>query len=120
MKTAFLVWHKRGRPQEGPFHFEPYLYGPCAFDLYNSLDNLIREGLAVQVPHAHRWASYYLTEAGKQAAMAARARLGGELSAMIEETARWAADQSFRRLLNEVYRLAPEFAVNSVMRESSN
>src|SRR3989442_8164544 len=51
MKTAFLVWHKQGRPRSGPFAFEPYLYGPCAFDLYTSIEQLERRGEIVRAPH---------------------------------------------------------------------
>ena len=31
----------------GPFKFRAYLYGPCAFDLYGTLEDLVEDGLVV-------------------------------------------------------------------------
>src|SRR5262245_12129268 len=68
MKTLFLAWYRNGCPETGPFTFEPYLYGPCAFDLYTVLEDLERRGLIAQAPHtSSRWARYHLTEAGRRA-----------------------------------------------------
>src|SRR5262245_47808593 len=65
MKVLFLAWHRTGKSALGPFHFQPYLYGPCAFDLYSRLDGLETSGLVRQMPHpVARWSPYHLTEAG--------------------------------------------------------
>lgn len=116
MKTVFLVWHRSGRPQTGPFHFQPYLYGPCAFDLYTALEDMEHRGLIAQTPHPiSRWASYYLTGAGK--AEASRLTLECAQHVIIADIARWAATQTFRSLLNQVYQEAPDYASNSILRE---
>lgn len=118
MKTAFLVWHRNGRPADGPFDFRPYLYGPCAFDLYDALEILERRGRVARAPHiVFRWAPYHLTEAGRQAAARAVARLGARRARELMDTARWAARQSFRSLLARVYEEAPDFAASSLLRE---
>jgi len=112
MKTIFLAWHRGGR-REGPFHFQPYMYGPCAFDLYDALADMEQRGLVVQAPHpVNRWGDYYLTEAGKQAATA----IPSDVSLAMEPIARWASTQGFRPLLDAVYREAPEFASKSILR----
>lgn len=115
MKTLFLFWHRAGEPSTGPFQFRPYLYGPCAFDLYSALEALDGEGLVVQAPHPdERWGRYYLTGAGMK--VVARSQLGKTDVETIGEIANWAAAQSFRSLLDRVYREAPAFAAESVLR----
>jgi len=115
MKVLFLVWYRSGCPEDGPFTFDPYLYGPCAFDLYEALGRITARGLIVQAPQPlTRWAAYHLTEAGRQSA--ASCSIADHQRAAISELAPWAAAQSFRSLLDAVYREAPEFAVSSVFR----
>lgn len=117
MKTAFLVWHLGGRPKTGPFDFEPYLYGPCAFDLYTTLNQLAAEGLVVRTPYPEpRWAPYHLTAAGRRQAAAASYGLGDRMAGRIMKIAGWAEKQSFRSLLDYVYKEAPDFAIRSVVR----
>ena len=116
MKTLFLIWHRNGCPETGPFTFEPYLYGPCAFDLYTALENLERRGLVAQAPHAvSRWARYHLTEAGRRAAEMIT-DIDESQRKQIAEIARWAARQGFHTLLNQVYQEAPNYATQSVLR----
>jgi len=117
MKTLFIVWYRSGKREQGPFFFEPYLYGPCSFEVYRELDKLQARGLVVQAPHPIAQRSrYHLTTAGKRAAEAAVQLLGPKLSRDLQETARWSAGLSFRSLLDSVYSEAPEFATRSVAR----
>ncbi len=119
MKTAFLVWHLSDRPKTGPFDFEPYLYGPCAFDLYTTLDSLADDGFVVRTPYpVFRRAPYHLTDKGKREAEEATARLGHKVSSRVTKVAAWAKKQSFRSLLDFVYDQAPDFAARSVLRRS--
>jgi hypothetical protein len=118
MKTLFLVWYRAGQPGNWPFSFEPYLYGPCAFDLYRVLDGLGRKNWVVQVPHlVTRWAPYRLTEAGRLAAAIARQQ-DPTMAGAVGEVARWASGRGFRELLDAVYAEAPAFAIRSVLRAS--
>lgn len=113
MKTLFLVWYRNGKPESGPFHFEPYLYGPCAFDLYATLEDMERHGLVIQAPHPiNGWSPYYLTAKGQNVA----SNLDLDEKETIAEIARWAANQDFQTLLREVYKEAPEYANRSVFR----
>ena len=121
MKTLFLVWHRSGRPTENAFEFIPYLYGPCAFDLYEVLKDLKQQGLIIQPAHqSAKWAPYYLTDTGKQAASEATLLVQDTQISAIQQTARWAVQQSFRSLLDTVYSEAPDYAVSSVLRQGAN
>lgn len=117
MKTLFLVWHRNGRPVHWPFTFTPYLYGPCSFEVYSTLDELKAHSLVVQpslpIPN---WAPYHLTAEGRKVARKSAANLDSEIARQIVETARWAHEQGFRSLLKSVYGEAPDFAVRSVAR----
>jgi hypothetical protein len=117
MKTIFLTWHRSGRPATGPFDFTPYLYGPCAFNLYSALNEMERRGLIVQPDKSYRnWASYYLTQRGQDEAKAAVARLDKREVELIRSIAQWARKMSFRGLLDAVYSEAPDYASESVLR----
>lgn len=116
MKTLFLVWYRGGRPKTGPFKFRPYLYGPCAFDLYAALEDMEQRGIVIHAPYpSSRWVRYYLTETGR--AKALRLIMDDEQRAQIVEIARWAAEQNFQSLLNQVYQEAPEYASKTILRQ---
>lgn len=120
MKTAFLAWHRAGRPWKGPFHFQPYLYGPCAFDLYSTLNDLLDERLVARAPYPiFKWADHHLTDAGRREATRAAGRLGERTSTRLRGIAEWASKQPFRTLLERVYSEAPDFAEKSVLRRES-
>ena len=109
MKTLFLVWHRSGRPNTGPFDFQPYLYGPCALDLYTALDGLKARGLVI--PQRGRSPVYHLTESGKREAVTAP--VDARLRALVAEIARWAVGQELSGLVNQVYAEAPDFAAQA-------
>lgn len=114
MKTLFLFWYRNGRPANGPFSFKPYLYGPCSFDLYTALDDMVKNGLIVQALHSiSRWANYHLTEAGLKAITCVS--LDSTHRGQIVEIAHWSATQSFQSLLKQVYTEAPDYATQSIL-----
>jgi hypothetical protein len=117
MKTLFLVWYRSDDGEHGPFYFEPYLYGPCSFEVYRELDKLQSRGLIVQAPHPIAQRSrYHLTAAGRRVADTAAEQLGAKLSRELRDTARWSAELSFGSLLSAVYSEAPEFVARSIAR----
>ena len=67
MKTLFLFWYNSEENIPNYFVFEPYLYGPCSFELYSALDELERDGLVIRGPHpVPQWAAYHVTEKGRE------------------------------------------------------
>ncbi len=116
MKALFLIWHRMGRPAGDFFEFVPYMYGPCSFELYTVLGELERGHLASQAPHdVTRWAPYYLTLKGEEAAQQIRVRLDPETIKRIKAIVSEVADMSFDALLQRVYAEAPDFAARSVV-----
>jgi len=117
MKTLFLTWHRMGRNIPGFFRFVPYMYGPCSFEVYSTLEELLQAGFIVQPPHPiQQWGRYYLTEKGRARCEAIKQNLDQKYLMAISESAQFAAQASFRELLKKVYEEAPDFAVNSVLR----
>ncbi len=118
MKTLFLLWHRSGRNIRGYFHFEPYLYGPCSFDVYTELNQLMKEGAIVQpVYPIQQWAPYYLTPKGLRLAEKARKRVEPEKRKQIEQIVEEISQIGFYELLRRVYSESPDFARNSLLRE---
>jgi len=119
MKALFLLWYRSGKSISGYFEFKPYLYGPCSFEVYSILDELTRQGLIVQPPYPiQQWANYYLTERGKAAVKKATQSIDENTREMIGKVAEEVSQLGFYELLRKVYMEAPDFAVNSVIRET--
>jgi len=117
MQALFLLWKRSGRNIPGYFRFEPYLYGPCSFEVYSFLDDLCARRLIVQLPHpVERWPEYYLTARGREAAERAAKSADPQMRLQVEQVAKEVSELEFSELLRRVYEEAPEFAVNSVGR----
>lgn len=118
MKALFLIWHRTGRKIEDYFVFEPYLYGPCSFEVYSVLESMEVDGWIVQPPHPMpQWVNYYLTESGKKESEEAVKRASPETLRLIEIMSEEVSQISFYELLRKVYTEAPDFAVNSMFKE---
>jgi uncharacterized protein YwgA len=116
MKALFLLQRRAGKIPDY-FHFEPYLYGPCSFEVYDALTALEREGLIVRPLHPMpHWVAYYLTERGKKEAEKAVHDLDLKLREHLEAVTREVSQLGFYELLKRVYDEAPEFAENSVLK----
>jgi uncharacterized protein YwgA len=116
MKALFLLQRRAGKIPDY-FHFEPYLYGPCSFEVYDALTALEREGLVVRPLHPMpQWVAYYLTDRGKKEAESAVRALDPQLREHLETVTREVSQLGFYELLKRVYDAAPEFAVNSVLK----
>ena len=117
MKSLFLIWLRSKKNIQDYYHFEPYLYGPCSFEVYSELRNLLAHGLVTQSPHPiQQWANYYLTEEGHAESQSVVKRADANAIALIEKTAEEISHLGFSELLRMVYQEAPEFAVNSVLK----
>jgi uncharacterized protein YwgA len=119
MKALFLVWHRSGQNIPGFFQFQPYLYGPYSREVYDSLDQLLKENLIVQPPHpAQEWANYYLTRRGQalaeQLGEGCQPGMVARLNQVVEEV----SQLDFKMLLRRVYREAPEFAAQTLVRSA--
>jgi uncharacterized protein YwgA len=116
MKALFLLRRRAGEIPDY-FQFQPYLYGPCSFEVYDVLAALEREGLVVRPLHPMpHWVAYYLTERGKKEAEKAARALDPQLREHLEALTREVSQLGFYELLRRVYDEAPEFTVNSVLK----
>ncbi len=118
MKALFLVWKRSGKNIPEYFDFVPYLYGPCSFEVYSVLDNLLSQGLIIQPSHSpQRSIGYYLTKQGRIEAESVANTADLSKIEMLELVVEKVSQLGFHELLKEVYSEAPEFAVNSLVRE---
>lgn len=117
MKALFLLWYRSKRSIPEYFVFEPYLYGPCSFEVYSVLEDLLANGFVVQLPHpVQQWACYFLTDRGKREAEAAVSFADPATLAQVKQIANEVSNLGFSELLRKVYKEAPEFSCNSVFR----
>jgi len=117
MKALFLIWHRSGRKIKDYFVFEPYLYGPCSFEVYSTLDEMELNRQIVQPPHpVPQWVNYYLTDSGKKEAEEVSKRTLPETVSVIKTVVKEISQLGFYELLKKVYAEAPNFAVNSIFR----
>ncbi len=116
-KALFLFSRRSNAPADQKYEFRPYKYGPFSFEIYPDLDVLVGEGTLKEdrVP----WMTspvYSLTAVGRSRADELRAAAPGNRLALLDGVRRYVLQHDFATLLNEVYRLYPEFATRSVFR----
>lgn len=116
MKALFLFWHRSGRDVPGFFSFQPYLYGPCSFELYRTLDLAESLRLVSQPPEQpDRSAPYFLTASGKKKAEVVAEDTPPDVRKQVNEIVSEVSQLGFVELLRKVYAEAPDFAENSVV-----
>jgi uncharacterized protein YwgA len=113
-KGVFLLAMRGPETWNALFKFTPYDWGPYSFDLASSVEELLAAGLLVtEAFPGRRYMRYRTTEAGERliSALAGDVSPGGR--AFVEATRKYVASRPFARLLREVYKSYPQFAVNS-------
>src|SRR5579884_1138962 len=87
MRGLFLFQRRAGGVRDA-FKFEPYLFGPCSFEVYDVLAAVEGDGLAVRPTHpTPQWVPYYLTGRGEKEAEVAARSLDPQLRERPEEVA---------------------------------
>lgn len=105
MKALFLYFQEK-HPEEF-YKFEPYLYGPCSFEVYHDLRTLLNKGLISATPSLYSWDFYSITSQGEE--------IIEEVDKKLEEIKKFVISKSFIELLKEIYSKYPEFAKNSII-----
>jgi hypothetical protein len=114
MKGLFLIKQELGL--EGFYEFEPYLYGPCSFEVYRDLELLAKENLITRVPSAAgRWSYYKITPLGRSKVKEVSGGMDERLAKGILEVKKFIAGKSIFELLQYVYSKYPEYAKNSLI-----
>jgi len=117
MKGLFLIKQELTKELSGFYEFEPYLYGPCSFEVYRDLLNLKARGLLneIRVPNK-RWYIYTLTKAGKMRAERVFGEIPKNAKEKLTEVKKRINELSFLSLLELIYKNYPEYAKNTVIR----
>ena len=117
MKTVFLPWYRHGESPDAPFVFEAYNYGAFCKAVYDTLGDLLRDGLVDQYETGNpQTAPYFVTALGAKYDPADY--LLAKDNEELQTIAKWAAKQSFNSLLKNVYREAPKYAENSLVKDA--
>jgi len=115
MKGMFL-FAQECAPAGEAYEFVPYNYGPCSFEIYRDLEQLISNGEVVtERPLGQSWVRYMLTPLGQARAHGIRRQISGDLVEKLAEIKTWVCSLPFIQLLREVYAKYPDFAVNSII-----
>ncbi|MEM0006754.1 MAG: hypothetical protein QXR89_00595 [Candidatus Bathyarchaeia archaeon] len=114
MKGLFLL--SKELKLENFYIFEPYLYGPCSFDVYNDLNTLIRENLLTTIKFLPSYWSYYkVTPQGADKSKKILQNMNQEIVAKMKEIKKTVISKGFIDLLRHIYEKYPEYAVNSII-----
>jgi uncharacterized protein len=117
-KALFLI--VRNMPDEiggAVFNFEPYDYGPFDKTVYDTLEELTREGLVeVDAAPGLRWRRYRLTESGQVQAAQKFAALNERARQYFTTVSKFVRTLSFEQLVSSIYKAYPDMKVNSVFR----
>jgi len=113
MKGLFLI--KQELKPEDFYEFEPYLYGPCSFEVYQDLEFLTEERLITTIPSGGRWFYYKITPLGKNKIKDISKTMDEKLAQGILEIKKLIAGKSVFELLQYVYSKYPEYTKNSII-----
>lgn len=109
--------------QEGPilpnecYEFEPYSYGPCSFQIYDDLDDLVRNDLVYKrIQQGQTWPLYSSTEFGDEQASELVKSLPSDSIKSLAKLKKLVIEMPFMDLLNYVYSRYPAMAQNSVFK----
>ncbi len=115
MKGLFLLGKKLGLSSDQAYDFIPYLYGPCSFDIYRDLDDLVKRGLiAEEKPWGRSWNLYRPTAQGRRVVKEIAEKVPASHLQEVATIKRYVVSAPFNKLLREVYQEYPEYATNSV------
>jgi hypothetical protein len=116
-KSMFLFAERSKAPDGEKYEFTPYHYGPFSFAIYPDLDALVAGGaLRVEPDPASALPRYSLTGAGAADVALLRAQAPAERLGLLAGLRGWVVARSFGALLDDVYRMYPQYAVRSVFR----
>jgi len=114
MKGVFLIC-KEIEEFKNSYMFEPYLYGPCSFEIYSDLRQLMAKGIVQEhAQEIHYWSLYSLTNTGEEIAQQIVRKISKELLTKISDIKQTITRLSFIDLLKFIYRKYPDYAKKSI------
>lgn len=115
-KTLFLLGKERGSlVGSGFYKFKPFNYGPFDVQVYRDADELAAQGLVVILNGGTEAVRrYQVTPAGHRAAAELAQGASPDAVEYLKRVVSWVERQSFRGLVEAIYRRYPEQRANSV------
>ena len=113
MKGMFLV--KNELKISNFYKFEAYLYGPCSFEIYSDLIDLLENKLIDAISTPFSWKYYRTTNVGSNKANLIIKKLDKKNVEKLNEIKKLVITKSFLELLEYVYKKYPEYAKNSIV-----
>ena len=113
-KLMFMFAQKEDTlPADEGYDFVPYDWGPCSFNIYKDIDDLIENGGVERVKSSGGWSRYVLTDEGRECLTQLIASADEHLLNRLSHWREWVKERAFRKLLIDVYQEYPEYAVAS-------
>lgn len=115
MQKGVFLSAKRGPANWSELYsFTPYDWGPYSFDLASMLEHLVADGLLEKEAFpGKRYLRYRTTASGERVIQNLVDQVTAEEYSFVRAIRAYVSTRSFARLLREVYKEYPEFAVNS-------
>jgi len=115
MKALFLFKMELELSDSEFYKFEPYLYGPCSFEVYSDLASLQIQGLTDTEPSFLGWKYYRLTNKGRNVAEEVVRKMDKNTLNKLQGIKNIVMSKSFMELLKYVYTKYPKYAKNSII-----
>ena len=116
-KLFFLMDAEAAGHTGGPyFHFTAYDYGPFDSAVYDEVEQLTAQGLAV-VDKSGFFRVYTTTPAGRTQGEAALLEFTAPAREYAAQVSQWVRSVSFNTLVSEIYKKYPLMKANSIFKE---
>lgn len=113
-KGVFLLAERGPAEWNRLFEFTPYDWGPYSFDLASIVEQLVADGmLEKEAFPGRRYLRYRTTSTGEHLIKRISGNTTPQERAFVKEIREYVGSRPFARLLREVYKAYPEYAVNS-------
>ena len=116
MKGMFLFAMEGTVADEGKYNFDAYSYGPCSFEIYSDLDNLLERGI---IPREFRagetWPRYSVMSKGVSAFEELKKVADVAGMKQLSQIKNLVLSMSFLSLLKYVYNKYPKYATKSLI-----
>jgi len=113
-KGVFLLDRRGPASWNELFTFTPYDWGPYSFDLASTVEDLVAGGLLDKEPFpGRRYMRYRTTPAGERLIEKLADQVSPDERTFVQAVRTYVGSRPFARLLREVYKAYPAFAVNS-------
>lgn len=115
-KVTFLVSEEfKGRLPQDFYRFDKHNFGPFCIDIYDDTEMLHYWGWIHIKPGAERrFDTYLIAESSNLDGL----QLDSDIKQFIEDTVTWVLEMSFGEIVRAIYRMYPEYRVNSIFKYS--